>query len=81
MLTKQPKDFHTNRPTQPRAEDDFTPFRNIMNEWYAKDMSRKMRSTIKTKNSQVMPLVSHHLGTKKTPITLNFGLSTKKVRR
>ena len=35
-----------------RGEDDFTPFRNIMNEWYAKDMSRKMRSALKIKNSQ-----------------------------
>ena len=34
-----------------KGEDDFTPFRNIMNEWYAKDMSRKMRSTLKIKNS------------------------------
>lgn len=35
-----------------KGEDDFTPFRNIMNEWYAKDMSRKMRSTLKLKSSQ-----------------------------
>ena len=35
-----------------KGEDDFTPFRNIMNEWYAKDMSRKMRSTLKIKSSQ-----------------------------
>jgi Site-specific recombinases, DNA invertase Pin homologs len=35
-----------------KGEDDFTPFRNIMNEWYAKDMSRKMRSTLKTKSRQ-----------------------------
>lgn len=35
-----------------KGEDDFTPFRNIMNEWYAKDMSRKIRSTLKIKNSQ-----------------------------
>ena len=34
------------------GEDEFTPFRNIMNEWYAKDMSRKMRSTLKIKNRQ-----------------------------
>lgn len=34
------------------GEDDFTPFRNIMNEWYAKDMSRKMRSALKTKSRQ-----------------------------
>lgn len=35
-----------------KGEDDFTPFRNIMNEWYAKDMSRKMRSALKTKSKQ-----------------------------
>lgn len=34
------------------GEDDFTPFRNIMNEWYAKDMSKKMRSALKTKSKQ-----------------------------
>ena len=34
------------------GEDDFTPFRNIMNEWYAKDMSRKMRSTLRLKSKQ-----------------------------
>ena len=35
-----------------KGEDDFAPFRNIMNEWYAKDMSRKMRSTLKLKSNQ-----------------------------
>ena len=35
-----------------KGEDDFTPFRNIMNERYAKDMSRKMRGALKIKNSQ-----------------------------
>ena len=30
-------------------DDDFTPFRNIMNEWYARDASRKMKSAFKTK--------------------------------
>ena len=35
-----------------KGEDDFTPFRNIMNEWYAKDMSRKMRSSLKAKSKQ-----------------------------
>ena len=34
------------------GEDDFTQFSNIINEWYAKDMSRKMKSTLKIKNSQ-----------------------------
>ena len=31
------------------GEDDFLPFRNIMNEWYAKDTSKKIRSTFKAK--------------------------------
>lgn len=31
------------------GEDDFLPFRNIMNEWYAKDTSRKIRSTFQAK--------------------------------
>ena len=29
--------------------NDFTPFKNIMNEWYAKDISKKIRSARKTK--------------------------------
>lgn len=36
-----------------QGKDDFIhPFHNIMNEWYAKDMSRKMRSSIRTKSKQ-----------------------------
>ncbi len=35
-----------------RGEDDFTPFRNIMNEWYCKDMSRKLKSTLHLKSKQ-----------------------------
>ena len=31
------------------AEDDFTPFRNIMNEWYARDTSKKIKSVLKAK--------------------------------
>ena len=33
------------------ADNDFTPFRNIMNEWYAKDISKKMKSAIRTKGN------------------------------
>ena len=32
-----------------RGDDDFTPFRNIMNEYYARDNSRKIRSTFQSK--------------------------------
>ena len=32
-----------------RADNDFTPFRNIINEWYAKDTSKKIRSVMKSR--------------------------------
>ena len=31
------------------GDDEFAPFRNIMNEWYARDTSKKIRSSFKTK--------------------------------
>ena len=31
------------------GDDDFVPFRNIMNEWYAKDTSRKIKSVFQAK--------------------------------
>lgn len=38
------------------GEDDFTPFRNIMNEWYAKDISKKRRIVNKMKGNSGIPL-------------------------
>ena len=32
-----------------KGDDDFIPFRNIMNEWYAKDTSRKIKSVFQAK--------------------------------
>ncbi|MCB5386631.1 hypothetical protein LIQ05_06375 [Blautia glucerasea] len=32
-----------------KGDDDFTPFRNIMNEFYARDTSRKIRFVFKSK--------------------------------
>jgi DNA invertase Pin-like site-specific DNA recombinase len=32
-----------------KGEDDFLPFRNIMHEWYARDTSKKIKSTFKSK--------------------------------
>ncbi len=46
------------------GEDDFTPFRNIINEWYAKDMSRKMRSALRTKSKQGYAIGSPPFGYK-----------------
>lgn len=34
-----------------RGDDDFTPFRNIMNEWYARDTSKKIKSTFLAKGN------------------------------
>ncbi len=33
-----------------KGDDDFTPFRNIINEWYARDSSRKIRSVFKARS-------------------------------
>ena len=34
------------------ADNDFTPFLNIMNEWYAKDTSKKIKAVFKAKNAR-----------------------------
>ena len=34
-----------------REDNDFTPFRNIINEWYAKDTSKKVRAVLKAKGN------------------------------
>ncbi|HHZ05331.1 MAG TPA: recombinase family protein [Clostridiales bacterium] len=39
-----------------QGDDDFSPFRNIMNEWYAKDISRKVRSSKKLRGKAGDPL-------------------------
>ena len=39
-----------------KGDDDFTPFRNIMNEFYARDTSRKIRSVFKSKGMSGMHL-------------------------
>ena len=38
------------------GENEFTPFRNIMNEWYARDISRKIRSSQRLRGSAGVPL-------------------------
>ena len=38
------------------GEYDFTPFRNIMNEWYAKDISKKRKIVNKMKGNAGIPL-------------------------
>ena len=62
-----------------RGEDDFTPFRNIMNEWYAKDMSRKMRSALKIKDSQGYAIDILRMATNMIKLTKNVGLLMKEL--
>lgn len=63
------------------GEDDFTPFRNIMNERYTKDMSRKMRSSLKIKSSQGYAIGQPPLGYMYGEIDKKGGQLTLKVRR
>jgi DNA invertase Pin-like site-specific DNA recombinase len=39
-----------------RGEDDFTPFRAILAEWYAKDCSRKVKAVFQSKGNSGKPL-------------------------
>ena len=62
-----------------KGDDDFTPFRNIMNEFYARDTSRKIRSVFKSKGMSGkqpdrQPSFMATCGTKSG----NTGLLTKK---
>ena len=38
------------------GEDDFTPFREIMAEWYAKDVSKKIKAAVQTKAKSGKPI-------------------------
>ena len=49
------------------GEDDFTPFKNIMNEYYAKDISKKRRIVNKMKGNAGVPLSPPPYGYIKTP--------------
>ena len=51
-----------------QADNDFTPFRNIINEWYAKDTSKKIRSVLNAKGNSGKHLsVIPPFGYKKDP--------------
>ena len=40
-------------------DNDFTPFLNIINEWYAKDTSKKIRAVFKAKGQSGKPLCTN----------------------
>src|SRR5574344_2546683 len=51
-----------------QEDSDFTPFLNIINEWYAKDTSKKIRAVFKAKGESGKPLCTNPpFGYKKDP--------------
>ncbi len=50
-----------------KGEDEFTPFRNLMNEWYARDISKKRKLTNSVKGNAGEPLSLPPYGYKKDP--------------
>lgn len=54
------------------GDNEFTPFRNIINEWYARDTSKKIRAVMKNKGESGKPLTNTPpLGYKKDPTDKN----------
>ena len=49
------------------GDNEFTPFRNIMNEWYAKDISKKRKIVNKMKGNAGIPLSQSPYGYIKNP--------------
>ncbi len=49
------------------GENEFAPFRNIMNEWYARDISHKVRSSQRLRGSAGVPLSLPLYGYRKDP--------------
>ena len=41
-----------------KGDDEFAPFRNIMNEWYLRDLSRKQKAAIRVKGESGKPTTS-----------------------
>ncbi|MCD7947863.1 MAG: recombinase family protein [Oscillospiraceae bacterium] len=50
-----------------QGENEFAPFRNIMNEWYARDISRKIRSSQRLRGNAGDPLSLPLYGYRKDP--------------
>ena len=54
------------------GDNEFTPFRNIMNEWYAKDISKKRKIVNKMKGNAGIPLSQPPYGYIKNPDDARF---------
>ncbi|WP_099224769.1 recombinase family protein [Listeria costaricensis] len=61
-----------------KGENEFTPFRNIINEWYARDTSKKIRAVVKMKGLSGQHLTNNApYGYKKNPDNPNEWLVDK----
>jgi len=60
--------------------NDFTPFKNIINEWYARDISRKIKSAYKTKAESLRVLL-HLMDTVKIRMIIIISLLIKKHQK
>ncbi len=64
------------------GENDFAPFKNIINEFFAKDTSRKIKAVFKAKGQSGKPLSSRPpYGYKKSDNDKNVWKSTKKRQK
>lgn len=54
------------------GDNDFTPIRNVFNEFYARDVSRKVRSAHKLRGNSGIPLAQPPYGYKKDPDNKGF---------
>lgn len=65
-----------------QQDSDFTPFLNIINEWYAKDTSRRLEPLSKLRVIQEnLPLLFQCSAIRKTLTTNTTGLSMKRLPR
>ena len=63
-----------------QGDNEFTPFRNIINEWYAKDTSKKIRAVMKVKGNAGEHLTTNApYGYMKTRMTANIGYPTVRL--
>ena len=61
---------------------EFAPFINIMSEWYAKDISKKVKTGIKTKGMSGKPIATEALyGYVKSPDNKDFWIIDEEARR
>ena len=59
-----------------QGENDFMPFHNLMNEWYARDISRKQKAVIQSKGNSGVRLRTRPHRLKSTQKSMQIGNNT-----